>query len=337
MKICVLGGGSFGTAIANIAATNGFETTLWMRDQQRADEINAVHVNRKYLPDAVLSEALRATTNLEAAVIQADLVFVSVPSKSFRQVVQEAKIYSNKSQYWISTTKGIEEAGFSLMSDILTSELPANSVGVLSGPNLAKEVALGCLTATVIASTSDELRTRVQEALSNAAFRVYANTDMYGVELGGALKNIYAIISGMAAARSLGENTKAMLITRSLAEMSRFAVEMGANPMTFLGMAGVGDLIVTCTSSLSRNFRVGFALGNGESLEETVNNLGEVAEGVNTTRIIYLKSEEMGVDMPLVKGLYKIIYDDIPLDKVITQLMLRDQNSDVEFILPRND
>ena len=337
MKICVLGGGSFGTAISNIAATNGFATTLWMRDQQRAEEINAVHINKKYLPDAVLNNSLNATTDLKVAVNEANLVFVSVPSKSFREVVQEAKQYANNGQYWISTTKGIEEVGFSLMSDILSSELPNNSVGVLSGPNLAKEVAQGCLTATVIASTSEELRKLVQESLSSASFRVYANTDMYGVELGGALKNIYAIISGMAAAKSLGENTKAMLITRSLAEMSRFAVEMGANPMTFLGMAGVGDLIVTCTSALSRNFRVGYALGNGESLQETVDNLGEVAEGVNTTRIIYLKAEEMGVDMPLVKGLYKIIYENIPLDKVINQLMLRDQNSDVEFILPRND
>ncbi|WP_020408170.1 NAD(P)H-dependent glycerol-3-phosphate dehydrogenase [Hahella ganghwensis] len=335
MKITVLGGGSFGTAIANIASGNNCETILWLRDEARANEINQEHVNRKYLPDTQLHQALVATTDMSEAISDADLIFVSVPSKSFRKVVQEAKKYQKPGQYWISTTKGIEESGFSLMSEILTSELEGREVGVLSGPNLAKEVAKGCLTATVIASTCEDLRTKVQEVLSSASFRVYANTDMYGVELGGALKNIYAIISGMAAALELGENTKSMLITRSLAEMSRFAVELGANPMTFLGLAGVGDLIVTCTSPLSRNYRVGYALGKGESLEETVDNLGEVAEGVNTTRIIHLKAQEMQVEMPLVKGLYKIIYEKIPVEKVITQLMLRDQNSDVEFVLPR--
>ncbi len=335
MKISVLGGGSFGTAIANISASNGFETTLWLRDQERADEINQQHVNTKYLPDSRLVDSLVATVDISAAIHNADLVFVSVPSKSFRKVVQEAKEFRKEGQYWISTTKGIEESSFSLMSEILTSELAGNEVGVLSGPNLAKEVARGCLTATVIASTCEDLRAKVQAALSSSSFRVYANTDMYGVELGGALKNIYAIISGMAAAMDLGENTKAMLITRSLAEMSRFAVEMGANPMTFLGLAGVGDLIVTCTSPLSRNYRVGYALGKGESLEETVENLGEVAEGVNTTRITHMKATEMQVEMPLVKGLYKIIYENVAVDKVITQLMLREQNSDVEFVLPR--
>ncbi len=335
IKVCVLGGGSFGTAIANIAAANGYPTYQWMRDDERVNEINREHRNSKYLPDAKLTPRLKATANLKTALAGTRLVFVAIPSKSFREVVQEAKAHADARQFWISTTKGIEETAFHLMSDIFRNELPDCANGVLSGPNLAKEVAKEALTATVIASSSEQLRGLVQEVLSNKYFRVYANTDMYGVELGGALKNIYAIISGMAAALDQGENTKSMLITRSLAEMSRFAVVMGANPLTFLGLSGVGDLIVTCTSSLSRNYRVGYALAKGDTLEHICDSLGEVAEGVNTTRTVHLKAVEMGVAMPLVEGLYKIIYEGVPVEKVIRQLMLREQNSDVEFILPR--
>ena len=336
-KVCVLGGGSFGTAVANIAATNGYETIQWMRDADRVAEINEQHVNSKYLPNTPLTEALRATDSLSQALEHASLVFVAIPSKFFRTVVREASSLARPGQYWVSMTKGIEEDHFSLMSDVLAEELSGCSNGVLSGPNLAKEVALKALTATVVASEDEGLRTAVQETLSNKYFRVYANTDLYGVELGGTLKNIYAIISGMAAALKQGENTKAMLITRSLAEMSRFAVVMGANPLTFLGLSGVGDLIVTCTSSLSRNFRVGYSLAQGESLDDIINNLGEVAEGVNTTHTIHHKALELEIEMPLVAGLYKIIYDNMPVEKVIKQLMLREQNSDVEFILPRNE
>ncbi|BBB29574.1 NAD(P)H-dependent glycerol-3-phosphate dehydrogenase [Neptunomonas japonica] len=334
-KVAVLGGGSFGTVIANIMAEKGIKVSQWMRDSSRAEEINQQHMNTRYLPDYPLSEDLWATSDIELALKEATLIFVSIPSQSFRSVVQLAKPFLKAGQMVISTTKGIEGETFSLMSEILKDELPAAKVGVLSGPNLAKEVAKHQLTATVISSDDEALRTDVQAALHQSYFRVYASSDMYGVELGGTLKNIYAIAAGLSAALGMGENTKSMLLTRSLAEMSRFAVSMGANPMTFLGLAGVGDLIVTCMSPLSRNYRVGYALGSGENLEEAVESLGEVAEGVNTIRIIKAKADELEIYMPLVSGLYEVVFNGAHVQEVVKALMMNEQSSDVEFVLPR--
>ena len=337
LKITVLGGGSFGTAIANIAAGNGYSTALWMRDRELIAEINQQHMNSRYLPGVRLSTSLVASHHLQQQVSQANVIFVAIPGKNFRNVVSAASASARSDQIWISTSKGIEEENFKLMSEVLADELPSVAHGVLSGPNLAREIAAKTITATVVASEDERVRTTVQQILSNQYFRVYASNDIYGVELAGALKNIYAIISGMASALKQGENTKSMIITRSLAEMSRFAVVMGSNPLTFLGLAGVGDLVVTCTSPLSRNFRVGYALAQGQALEDIVKNLGEVAEGINTTHTIYHKARELEIEMPLVAGLYKIIYEKVPVSEVINQLMLRQQNSDVEFILPRRN
>ena len=235
----------------------------------------------------------------------------------------------------ISTAKGIEPQGFTLMSQILEQELPGHSIGVLSGPNFAKEIVQQQQTGTVIASEDDAVISCVQQTLSSASFRVYANHDRYGVELGGALKNIYAIVCGMAAALGAGHNTQAMLLTRSLAEMGRFAQLMGANPMTFLGLAGVGDLILTCTSDLSRNYRVGYALGQGKQLDEIVASLGQVAEGVNTLRQVKQKADEMGVYMPLVSGLYAVLFEGKSIAEVARGLMMGEQNHDVEFMKMR--
>lgn len=333
----VLGGGSFGTAIANIAATNGHRVFLWMRDGERAKEIQNIRENKRYMPGLHLHDNLIATTDLEHAVTQSDIIFVSIPSKSFRSVVETAKVFINPKQIVVSTTKGIEGGSFLLMSQILKELLPQNSVGVLSGPNLAKEIAQKTLTATVIASESPEVRTSIQDLLSCSYFRVYANLDMFGVELGGALKNIYAIMSGLADAFGMGENTKSMLVTRSLAEMSRFAVCLGANPMTFLGLAGVGDLMVTCNSSLSRNFRVGYAVGKGKKLEDAIDELGEVAEGINTLRSVKEKADELDVYMPLVQGLYAILIEQKEVKDIISGMMLAQQSTDVEFVLPRHE
>lgn len=335
--VTVLGGGSFGTAIANIAATNGHRVFQWMRSSTRAAEIQDIRENKRYMPGMALHDNLTATTDLEGAVSQSDIIFVSIPSKSFRSVVETAKPFIKNNQLVVSTTKGIESGSFLLMSQILKELLPQNPVGVLSGPNLAKEIAQKTLTATVIASESPDVRNTIQELLSCSYFRVYANLDMFGVELGGALKNIYAIMSGLADAYGMGENTKSMLVTRSLAEMSRFAVCLGANPMTFLGLAGVGDLMVTCNSSLSRNFRVGYAVGKGTKLEEAIEELGEVAEGINTLRSVKKKAEELDVYMPLVQGLYAILIEKKEIKDIISGMMLAQQSTDVEFILPRNE
>ncbi len=337
IQTTVLGGGSFGTAMAQVLAENGHPVQLWMRSAERADEIRRTRVNSPYFPELKLHPLVEPTTDMGDAIEQADLVFVALPSKVFREVIRGAAGYFHEHQMVVSLTKGIEREGFRLMSEVLREELPGVRVGVLSGPNLAGELVQHEITASVIASEDRELRERVQETLGNAYFRIYANLDVYGVELGGALKNIYAVVSGLAAARDMGENTKSMLITRSLAEMSRFAVSMGANPMTFLGLAGVGDLIVTCTSNLSRNYRVGYAVGKGQTLEEAVAELGQVAEGVRTLELVHEKAMAMGVYMPLVRGLYEILYRDASIEDVVSALMNATQNSDVEFILPRQD
>jgi glycerol-3-phosphate dehydrogenase (NAD(P)+) len=231
----------------------------------------------------------------------------------------------------ISTTKGIEPGQFKLMSQVLTEEIPAARIGVLSGPNLAKEIAARQITATVVASRDELLNETVQSLLHSGNFRVYASDDVFGVELGGALKNVYAIIAGMAAALGTGQNTISMLLTRSLAEMSRFAVQKGADPMTFLGLSGVGDLIATCMSPLSRNYRVGFQLGEGKPLEQIISELGQVAEGVNTLKLLKREADKLNVYMPLVAALYDVMYNGKTIQQVVGGMMFSEQNRDVEF------
>lgn len=336
-QAAVIGGGSFGTAIASILASNGIKTRQWMRNEEVAHAINTDHENPQYLPGAKLDPRLVASNDLEHSIQGAELIFVSVPSKSFRSVVQMLKPFLTPGQSLISTTKGIEPDGFNLMSQVLANECPGHSVAVLSGPNLAKEIGQKQLTATVVASEDGALRCQIQDALGCEYFRVYASDDMYGVELSGALKNIYAIVSGFIAALGMGENTKSMIITRSLAEMSRFAVAQGANPLTFLGLAGVGDLIATCMSPMSRNYRVGYAIGEGRTLEEAVEELGEVAEGVNTLRYINTKSDELGIYMPLVKGAYAVLFSQVDPRLVAKELMTGENTTDVEFTLAKTD
>ena len=304
--IAVLGGGSFGTAIANIAATNGHRVRLWMRSEKQAEDIRTQGENSRYLPGYALSANLTPVLDLNEAVSDADCVFVAVPSKAFRSVVEQAVPLLQPHTALVSLTKGIEPGSFRLMSQILHDLAPAHDIGCISGPNLAKEIADHQISATVIAS--------------------------YGVELAGALKNIYAIITGLASALGMAENTRAAIITRSLAEMSRFAVRLGANPMTFLGLAGVGDLIVTCSSKLSRNYRVGYYIGEGDSLKQAIKRVGETAEGINTLRMVHEKASEMGIYMPLASGLYAIIYEDKPIAAVAGQLMAGDLAQDVEFM-----
>jgi glycerol-3-phosphate dehydrogenase (NAD(P)+) len=331
-NIAVIGGGSFGTAIANLMAENGHHTCLWLRNAERAEEINTCHVNSAYLPELTLHSNMRASASFQDAVATAEIIFMAVPSKSCRAVARDMAPFVASDTIVISTTKGIEAESYKLMSQVLTEELSSMRLGVMSGPNLASEIAQRQLTGTVIASDDRELRETIQKVMHSAYFRVYSGTDMYGVELGGALKNIYAIISGMAAAMALGQNTIGLLLTRGLAEMSRFAVELGANPLTFIGLAGVGDLMVTCMSPLSRNYRVGFALGEGKELSQVVSELGQVAEGVNTLKLVKLRADQLGIYMPLVQSLYGVIYENLTIADAVGAMMSREQNKDVEFV-----
>jgi glycerol-3-phosphate dehydrogenase (NAD(P)+) len=329
--IAVLGGGSFGTAIANLLAENGHSVRLWMRDAAQAESIRTHRQNPRYLKGVTVLPAVIPVTDLGQTLADCRLIFVALPSSALRQALSPfAAQLAGK--MLVSTTKGIEAQGFMLMSQILEEIAPQARIGVISGPNLAREVAEHALTATVVASSDEALCQCVQDALHGRTFRVYASADRFGVELGGALKNVYAIMAGMAAALGMGENTRSMLITRALAEMTRFAVRLGANPMTFLGLAGVGDLIVTCTSSKSRNFQVGYALGEGLSLDQAVSRLGEVAEGVNTIKVLKTKAEELQVYMPLVAGLHAILFEGRTLEQVISLLMRGEPKTDVDFI-----
>ncbi len=329
--IAVLGGGSFGTAIANLLAENGHHVLLWMRDAEQAESIRTLRQNPRYLKGVEILPLVEPTTDLSPTLDACELVFVALPSSALRQALQPFATQLG-GKMLVSTTKGIEAESFMLMSQILEQIAPQARIGVLSGPNLAREVAEHALTATVVASQDEALCRHVQKVLHGRTFRVYASSDRFGVELGGALKNVYAIMAGMAAALGMGENTRSMLITRALAEMTRFAVKLGANPMTFLGLAGVGDLIVTCTSSKSRNFQVGYALGEGLSLDEAVSRLGEVAEGVNTIKVLKCKAEELQVYMPLVAGLHAILFEGRTLDQIIGVLMRGEPKTDVDFI-----
>ncbi|MGM0633730.1 MAG: NAD(P)H-dependent glycerol-3-phosphate dehydrogenase [Pseudomonadota bacterium] len=333
-RVAVLGGGSFGTVIANIIAGNGHVVNFWMRSTRLAEEVNRLHENRRYLPDYPLSSNVVATHDMAEAVRGVRLVFVAVPSAHFRKVVRQMTPFLEEGCILVSTTKGIEGGRFLLMSQVLaeeTADVPGTSVGVLSGPNLAREIAEGQLTGTVLASENERLLEAVMTVLRSDHFRVYTNRDMFGVELGGSLKNIYAIIAGMASALGMGHNTNAMLVTRSLTEMARFGRRLGADPMTFLGLSGVGDLIVTCSSSLSRNFRVGFALGEGKGLQDIIAELGQVAEGVNTLKLVKEKADELDVYMPLTSGLYALMYEGRSVDSVVSSLMLGEQALDVEY------
>ncbi|RLQ22973.1 NAD(P)H-dependent glycerol-3-phosphate dehydrogenase [Seongchinamella sediminis] len=330
--VAVLGGGSFGTVIGNIIACNGHRVRLWLRNRDRADEINQQHQNSDYLPRYTLDSKLTATCVLADAVAAVDIVFVAVPSKSFRAVVRELAQLLPGETLVISLTKGIEPGGFRLMSEILREELPGNPRGVLSGPNLATEIAAGQVAGSVIASASPAINSLIHDLLHSDAFLIYSSSDMFGVELGGALKNVYAILAGIGAALEFGENTVGMLLTRSLAEMSRFAVHLGANPMTFLGLSGVGDLFVTCSSPLSRNYRVGLALGRGQPLDDIVGTMDQVAEGINTLALLKSEADRRGIHMPLVNGLYAILYEHRPVADVFDDMMHKEEQQDVEFV-----
>jgi len=327
-----LGGGSFGTVIANIIAQNGHNTLLWMRDADQVEILNRDRVNLTYLPGFTVHEKIKAIQNLALAVAEADMVFVAVPSSGFRQVVRQIQPFVKDGVILVSLTKGIEAETFKLMSQILSEEIPNAKVAVVSGPNLAKEIANSSLTGAVVASKDAKVRESVQKTLRSLTFRVYGNDDMFGVELGGTLKNIYAILAGMAESRGMGHNTNSMLITRSLTEMVRFGLALGADPMTFLGLSGVGDLIVTCSTPLSRNFRVGKALAEGKSLETIIAELGQVAEGVNTLKQVVEKAKSLKIEMPLAQGLYEIIYNNQDIEHIIISLLLEERGLDVEFV-----
>ena len=329
-NISVLGGGSWGTVLANLAASNQHSVTLWMRDSSVIDEVNRTKRNSKYLPQLDLEEGIKATDDI-STIGNSELIIFCIPSDSFREVSQIASKHIGKTTQLVTATKGVEKEKFNLMSQVLNEYMVDNPLGILSGPNLAKEIAEKQLSGTVIASKDVYLKKNVMEILGTDFFRVYENDDPYGVEMGGAIKNIYAIACGIADGLNSGENTVGMIMTRGLGEMSRLAVELGANPQTFLGLSGVGDLITTCASPLSRNHKFGKYIGEGLSVESATDQIGQTVEGLKTLKVVKVLADERNINMPIVDSLYKIIYKGKDLNGSIQNILGEDLIKDVEF------
>ena len=308
LKVGLLGGGSWGTTVASLTAKNA-ETIIWARNQKTVDEINTHHTNQKYLPDAQLTPTLAASNSIKETVENADVIVLGIPSQNLRKVLEEAKQHIRPWVPIINLAKGLEISSKMRMTEIIEELMPGHPAGVLTGPNLAKEIHFGKAAAAVIAMVDDTIAKKLQTVFSSGLFRVYTNNDVIGCELGGALKNIYAIATGMGDGANAGDNTRSAIITRGLAEITRLGVAMGGKKSTFSGLAGMGDLVATCSSTKSRNHHVGFNLGKGKSLEQIINEMNEVAEGVKTAKVVRQLAKEYKVDMPISEEIYKVLYE----------------------------
>jgi len=306
LKIGLLGGGSWGTTIASLTARYS-PTIMWARDMHTVTDINTNHRNEKYLPGIALHESLKATTSIQEAVQHADVVVMGVPSQCFRSVLEDAKPFIRPWIPIVSLTKGLEQGTLMRMTEIIEKVMPGHPTGVLTGPNLAREIMGGKAAAGVIAMVDDNVAHELQKVFRSGLFRVYTNDDVIGCELGGALKNVIAIAVGMGDGMGAGDNTRAAIITRGLSELTRLGIAMGGKPATFAGLAGMGDLIATCTSSLSRNRHVGIQLGMGRTIDEIIKEMSMVAEGVKTSGVVLTLAEQYNVEMPITTEVYKVV------------------------------
>jgi glycerol-3-phosphate dehydrogenase (NAD(P)+) len=310
--VAVLGGGSWGTTVASLAASNT-QTTLWARDAATAREISEQHRNSRYLGELPLTESLRATADLAEALTGADVLVMAVPSQSFRAVLTEAVEHVRPWIPVVSLVKGLEQGTRRRMTQIVSEVLPGHPAGVLAGPNIAKEVLRGYAAAATIAMPDHRSAEMLQDLFRTKLFRLYTGTDVVGVELAGALKNVFAIAVGFGDGLEAGHNTRAMVITRSLRELTRLGVAMGGQADTFAGLAGMGDLIATCTSPQSRNRHVGFELARGKTLEEIIAEMSQVAEGVKSSSVVMKLAAEHGVDMPIAREVDSVLNHGQPV------------------------
>ncbi|EDP69101.1 NAD(P)H-dependent glycerol-3-phosphate dehydrogenase [Carnobacterium sp. AT7] len=330
-KVAVLGAGSWGTALAMVLEENGNDVHLWSHKAKQADEINLKHTNKLYLPAVVLAENIKATSHIEEAIKDADIIVFVIPTKAIRDVASKVAPLLTKPTIIVHASKGLEQESHKRISEILEEEIPESkrqAVVALSGPSHAEEVAVKDLTTITAASTNEEATKVVQDLFMTDYFRVYTNDDIIGVELGAALKNIIAVGAGALQGLGYGDNAKAALMTRGLAEISRLGVAFGADPMTFLGLSGVGDLIVTCTSVHSRNWRAGHMLGKGNSLKEVLESMGMVVEGIATTKAAYELAQQKGIEMPITAAIYEVLYNEANVEDIIVSLMKRDGKSE---------
>ena len=323
-QVAVIGAGSWGTALADLLARNGHAVTIWAHEPDVAASITREHENRRFLAGVPLAPQVRATTDLGAALGDASLVCLATPSHVLRSIVRAGAASLPRGVTICVASKGIEEDSLELMSEVVAGEAPGHPIVALSGPSFASEVAAQQPTAVVAASDDDVASAMVQEALSNTHFRVYTHHDILGVELGGSLKNVMAVAAGIVEGVGLGFNSRAALITRGLAEMIRLGNALGAKPATFAGLAGLGDLVLTCTGSLSRNRAVGVSIGAGATLDEAQAGKETVAEGVTTTRSAHALAAREGVEMPIVATVHRILFDGYPARLAVNELMTRE-------------
>lgn len=331
-KVCILGAGSWATALSKVLDDNGHRVVIWARREEQCDEINKFHTNKKYLEDIVLSSTIKATSNIEEAIKDAEVVVLGVPSQQVRSICRKIEPYISEEQIIVNVAKGIENKTGKRISEICFEELPENKYCMLSGPSHAEEVSRDIPTAVVAASECIETSRVIQDYFMNKNFRVYTNNDLIGVELGGATKNIIAFGAGILDGLNYGDNSKAALMTRGLTEISRFGVAMGAELSTFSGLSGIGDLIVTCTSMHSRNRRAGILMGKGYNLEETQAEIKMVVEGITATIAVYEKASEMGIEMPITECIYRVITEDLDPKEGVYELMTRSKKHENEYI-----
>ena len=327
-KVTVIGSGSWGTALAVMLAKNGHEVVIWSRRQDAVDELLNDRKNERYLPGVVIPENLQATTDREAAVAEAEIIILAVPSRAVAETVRDFSPYFKTWQILVNVAKGLEPGTLLCLSDVIHREAPQCEVCVLSGPSHAEEVARGIPTTCLITCENEAAAKVVQEEFANPRFRLYTNTDMIGVEIGAALKNVMALAAGMSDGLGFGDNTKAAIMTRGMAEMKRLGLAMGGKPETFAGLSGIGDLIVTCTSMHSRNRRAGILLGQGKTLQETLDEVKMVVEGVNTVQAACALAERYNVSMPITQTIYQVLFEGKNVEDAVLELMTRDHKSE---------
>jgi len=333
-KVAVVGAGSWGTAFAAITAEKGVDTLMWARRPELADAINTDHRSPDYLGELDLPPALAATSDVEKAVDGAEVVVMAVPSHAYREVFRSVAPLLAKDAAVVSLTKGIEQDTMKRMTEVMVEEadLAPERMAVVSGPNLAKEIVQRQPSATVVACADDRRGEHLQELFMAPHFRPYRNTDVVGVELGGALKNVIAIAAGIADGMGFGDNSRASLITRGLAEITRLGVKLGGEPMTFAGLAGMGDLVATCISKLSRNRTVGEKLGRGQKLDEIIGEMRMVAEGVKTSKPVLAIAGREGVEMPIAEGVAQVLYEGTSPEEMVRSLMTREAKRELHGI-----
>ncbi|MEA1904064.1 MAG: NAD(P)H-dependent glycerol-3-phosphate dehydrogenase [Actinomycetota bacterium] len=329
-NVSVVGAGSWGTTVASLSALTT-PTTIWARRPELAQSINEDRQNADYLPGHTLPYGLRATSDLETAMAGADIVVMAVPSHGFRSIFREIAGSLADTTPVVSLTKGIEQESLATMTQVVADEAPTHDearTGVLTGPNLALEIIAQQPTASVMAMKDEEAALSIQKVFMGPTFRVYTNDDVIGCELGGALKNVMAIAAGMSDGLGFGDNTKATLLTRALAELTRLGIVLGGRPETFSGLAGMGDLIATCNSPRSRNHTVGFGLARGKSLDEVVSEMNMVAEGIKTTKSVLGLAERTGVEMPIAEHVSQVLHEGVHPRDAVMSLMTREAKAE---------